>query len=175
MNSLIGALAFLNLQPVPPAKQPEPLPTAAIIRPRDLGLRDLAPIEPLPAPVAAEYEELPIIVPPKPTALRNGPGGPNDYAQGNCTFFVKTKRPDLPPSMGNANQWLYSARSYGMTTSAVPVEGAVGVNYDYYLGHVVYVESVNADGSVNISEMNYSGFGVISYRTTPASEFEYIY
>ena len=31
-------------------------------------------------------------------------------------------------------------------------------------GHVAYVESVNSDGSVTVSEMNYQGVGVVSTR-----------
>ena len=39
------------------------------------------------------------------------------------------------------------------------------------LGHVAYVESVNSDGSITISEMNYTnGPYNMNYRTIPASE-----
>jgi surface antigen len=33
------------------------------------------------------------------------------------------------------------------------------------VGHVAYVESVNADGSFTVSEMNYGGWGRVDYRT----------
>ena len=37
-------------------------------------------------------------------------------------------------------------------------------------GHVAYVENVNNDGSVKVSEMNYNGGpGVVSTRTISAS------
>ena len=36
-------------------------------------------------------------------------------------------------------------------------------------GHVGFVERVNADGSLFISEMNVQGVNVISTRTIPAS------
>jgi surface antigen len=39
------------------------------------------------------------------------------------------------------------------------------VTWESYLGHVAYVEAVNADGSWRVSEMNFVGFGVISERT----------
>jgi surface antigen len=32
-------------------------------------------------------------------------------------------------------------------------------------GHVAVVESVNADGSIVVSEMNYAGWNVVSSRT----------
>jgi surface antigen len=62
-----------------------------------------------------------------------------------------------------------------MSVGSEPRAGAVGTTTRGSLGHVVYVESVNGDGTINISEMNYKGFGVQSSRTTSASEFVYIY
>ena len=44
-------------------------------------------------------------------------------------------------------------------------------------GHVAFVESVNANGSITISEMNYSASpGIVTYRTIPASQVSsYVY
>jgi len=39
------------------------------------------------------------------------------------------------------------------------------VTWESGWGHVAIVESVNADGSWTVSEMNFAGFGVISSRT----------
>jgi surface antigen len=39
------------------------------------------------------------------------------------------------------------------------------VTWESYLGHVAYVESVNADGSWVVTEMNYVQFNVINERT----------
>ncbi len=39
------------------------------------------------------------------------------------------------------------------------------VTWESSLGHVAYVESVNADGSWTVSEMNYVAFDVIDLRT----------
>ena len=42
-------------------------------------------------------------------------------------------------------------------------------------GHVAYVENVNNDGSVKVSEMNYNGGpGVVSTRTISASQLALI-
>lgn len=96
----------------------------------------------------------------------------NTYAWGYCTWYVKNKRPDLPNSLGNGGQWVANAAARGFATGNVPRAGAVGEQP----GHVVYVESVNANGTVNISEMNYNGgLGVVNHRTVPASMFKYIY
>ena len=43
-------------------------------------------------------------------------------------------------------------------------------NYEGPIGHVAYVEQVNGDGSILISEMNYNTPpGIVDYRTIPAS------
>lgn len=100
----------------------------------------------------------------------------NTYDYGYCTWYVKNRRgASIPNSLGNANTWYSRAAAAGMSVGSVPKAGAVGTTTRGALGHVVYVESVNSDGSVNISEMNYQGWGVKSSRTTSASEFVYIY
>lgn len=99
----------------------------------------------------------------------------NMYDYGYCTWYVKNRRPDIGNTWGNANQWYGSAQAAGYSTGSAPVAGAIGVSFAGAYGHVVYVESVNGDGTVNISEMNYNGWGVESSRTTSASEFSYIY
>lgn len=113
------------------------------------------------------------IVAPAPSASYDGG---NTYGYGYCTWYVKNKRgSSLPNGLGNANTWYSRARSAGMAVGTTPVAGAVGTTTRGSLGHVVYVDSVNADGTINISEMNYKGWNVVSSRTTNASEFVYIY
>jgi surface antigen len=53
---------------------------------------------------------------------------------------------------------------------AKPKVGAIMVTWESYLGHVAYVESVSADGSWTVSEMNFVAFGVISTRTIKPGE-----
>ncbi len=83
---------------------------------------------------------------------------------------------------GNANQWPANARAAGITTSTVPRAGSVGVISAGQYGHTVWVESVNANGTINISQYNYfnaggSGWGHYSemYNLSPASYDTYIY
>lgn len=96
----------------------------------------------------------------------------NGYVAGNCTWYVKNKRPDIGNYWGNAGySWIANAQSAGYSTGATPRAGAIGVTP----GHVVYVESVNGDGSANISEMNYGALYRMNYRTVPAGAFTYIY
>lgn len=102
--------------------------------------------------------------------------GGNSYDYGYCTWYVKNRRgASLPNGLGNANTWYSRAAGMGMAVGATPKPGAVGTTTRGALGHVVYVESVNADGSINISEMNAPTWGAVTYRTAGAAEFVYIY
>jgi surface antigen len=95
----------------------------------------------------------------------------NKYIAGYCTWYVKNRRPDLPNNLGNASTWVSRALAQGLATGSTPVAGAVGQQGN----HVVYIESVNGDGTVTVSEMNQVGWNVISTRTVPAGYFSYIY
>lgn len=100
----------------------------------------------------------------------------NLYAFGNCTWYVKNRRPDIPNNLGNANTWYVTAQAEGWNVGTAPKKGAVGTTTAGWAGHVVYVEGVSLDGlTVTVSEMNYAGFDQIDERTVPASDFLYIY
>lgn len=103
--------------------------------------------------------------------VRAGSSSGNLYTAGYCTWYVKNRKPSLPNNLGNADTWVIRARAQGMATGTTPRAGAVGQRGM----HVVYVESVNGDGTVNISEMNHKGLYVITHRTLPADYFMYIY
>lgn len=100
-----------------------------------------------------------------------GSSAGNSYSPGYCTWYAKNRRPDLPNNLGNADTWVARAAAQGLATGSAPRAGAIGQQGM----HVVYIESVNGDGTVTVSEMNYQGRGVISSRTVPASSFRYIY
>lgn len=106
-----------------------------------------------------------------------GLGGP--YGAGQCTQWAWFKRQDVPSTLGNANTWAYRAEAIGYTVSRTPVRGAIFQTTSGWYGHVGYVEAVNPDGSILVTEMNYnySPFMVIQ-ATIPASSvgnFNYIY
>lgn len=87
------------------------------------------------------------------------------FPYGQCTYYVATRR--TVTWSGNAGQWYGNARAQGYAVGSTPQSGAIMVSYEgVSLGHVSYVESVNADGSFIVSEMNYNGgWGRISSRT----------
>ena len=96
-----------------------------------------------------------------------GLGGP--YVAGQCTQWAWYNRQDLPNTLGNANAWARNAAAYGYLVNNVPSAGAVIQDTSGWYGHVGYVEAVNSDGSIIVSEMNYGiPFRVIR-STFPAS------
>lgn len=96
----------------------------------------------------------------------------NTYYYGYCTWYAKQRRPDLPNRLGNGGQWAANAAAQGYATGSSPRAGAIAET----TGHVAYVESVNGDGTIVISEMNGpAGWGVVGTRTVPASQYRYIY
>ncbi|MBR3122117.1 LysM peptidoglycan-binding domain-containing protein [Candidatus Saccharibacteria bacterium] len=98
---------------------------------------------------------------------------------GQCTTWGWLKRPDLGFIKANANRWDDIARAAGLTVNHTPAAGAIFQTDAGWYGHVGYVESVNSDGSINISERNYAGcrHGVL-FSTVPAGaagRFNYIH
>lgn len=110
------------------------------------------------------------------TVARYAPGSQgNQYAPGYCTYYVKQMRPDLPNDLGNANQWYSNAKAEGYKVGSKPKVGAVGVSYEGWAGHVVYVQKLKKNGNVVISEMNYMGLWNKNTREVSPSSFVYIY
>lgn len=103
-------------------------------------------------------------------------GGP--YGRGQCTQWAWYKRQDLPSNLGNANAWARNAAAAGYVVNRTPSAGAIFQTSSGWYGHVGYVEAVNSDGSIIVSEMNYG----VNYRVIrsiiPASavgNFNYIH
>ncbi len=99
-----------------------------------------------------------------------GYGNDNGYAYGNCTWWAKYMRPDLPSNLGNANMWAYNARNRGYAVDNTPSAGAVFQTSAGWAGHVGYVESVNGDGSITVTEMNYNYLYNTIRAKIPASQ-----
>jgi surface antigen len=108
---------------------------------------------------------------PQSQTIARGSASGNSYYAGYCTWYAKSRRPDMPNNLGNANTWVARAAAQGFATGSRPQAGAIGQQGM----HVVYVERVNSNGTVTVSEMNYQGYGVVSSRTVPAGTFMYIY
>ncbi|MDL2363352.1 MAG: CHAP domain-containing protein [Patescibacteria group bacterium] len=66
---------------------------------------------------------------------------------------------------GNANQWDDNARAAGIPVDGTPQAGDVAISNNGYYGHAMYVESVNGDGTFNLSQYNASLNGTFSTRS----------
>ena len=100
----------------------------------------------------------------------------NAYAWGNCTWYVYNRRPDIGSFWGNASTWAVSARAAGYRVDQTPSVGAIAQwnayanPYIWGYGHVAIVESINSDGTITVTDMNYAGkLNVVTTRTVSAS------
>lgn len=94
---------------------------------------------------------------------------------------VYQKNGYMPYGYGNAIMWPGNARAAGIGTGRTPRAGAAGVMSVGAYGHIVWVESVNSDGTINISQYNEwlpnGGWGQYSerYHVSPSTYDTYIY
>lgn len=77
--------------------------------------------------------------------------------------------------IGNANQWDDNARNQGIPTDYSPRAGDVAISNAGYYGHAMYVESVNPNGTINISQYNASWTGTYSTNTISPSGLVFIH
>src|SRR5699024_9297070 len=96
----------------------------------------------------------------------------NLYTAGQCTWYVFDKTcGEIGSTWGNANNWSSAASSAGYTVNNSQEAGSILQSSEGSMGNVAYVENVNSDGSVNVSEMNYNGGPYsVSERTISAGE-----
>ncbi len=121
--------------------------------------------------------------------------GSGGYDRGYCTWWADYRRAQvgkpIPSNLGNASTWKSRSQAAGIPVGNTPQQYAVWwvPPRDYY-GHVGFVEIVNADGSIWISEMNShgqvsptngapaGGWNRVDYRLIPADQvrnYSYIY
>lgn len=106
-------------------------------------------------------------------------GSGNGYIYGFCTWHAANRRiatgNPLPSNLGHASSWYRNAVANGMSVGDKPRAGAVlwhvNTRIAGGLGHVGYVERMNDDGSILVSDMNYPRWGGVTYRTIQPSEF----
>lgn len=64
---------------------------------------------------------------------------------------------------GNANQWDDNAIASGIPVDRSPQVGDVAISNSGYYGHSMYVEAVNDDGSIAVSQFNHDWNGTYSF------------
>ena len=76
---------------------------------------------------------------------------------------------------GHAYQWPGNAQGAGIPTGSSPRAGAAAVSYGGPYGHVMYVEAVNGNGTITVSDYNLGVDGMYRYYTRSAAGLTYIY
>ena len=136
--------------------------------------------------VPAEYKDkLPYGLPTDQAILEGQGYSGNAYELGNCTWYVYNRFAQIGigiyPYLGNANQWVDSGQAQGYEISTIPkpgsavvfMNGVAGASPIY--GHVGFCEYVNSDGSFLMSEMNFAGLYLTTWRTlTPQSGIYFV-
>jgi len=185
-----GALASVPQRPIAAAASATIVPLSTPIEPVSSAIEQMDDLKPHPARavvmiyVLATPQPTPVVIQrraplaARPTvsaspspAVRPVSGGGNGFSYGYCTWWVAHKR--YIPWRGNAYQWWWNARTFGFAEGPTPRAGAVmvmGISGTSPQGHVAYVESVNANGSFVVSEMNWwgvpgGGWNRVDYRT----------
>lgn len=116
----------------------------------------------------------------------NGNGtDPLGYGCRQCVsytaFKVGQRTGNYPRYWGNANMWPSSARAAGYQTGNTPRSNSVGIIMAGQYGHTVWVDSVNSDGTLTVSQYNYynaggPGWGNYSKMRVSAATYNvYIY
>ncbi|MDR1012747.1 MAG: CHAP domain-containing protein [Lactobacillales bacterium] len=101
------------------------------------------------------------VVSPYRTSFTSAISSGGGYSGGmQCTDYTTAKTGI--GGLGNASQWATNAQAEGLRVDHIGEAGAAvafapGVGGASSFGHVGVVESVNSDGTVNMSEANYSG------------------
>lgn len=106
---------------------------------------------------------------------------------GSCTEYVARQRPELfvyedgsRRMTGNAEDRLSNAKTHWFETGKTAKQGAIAVYYEGQggrkYGHVAYVEHVQNNGNIIVSEMNYKQDYIVTWRVVKANRAAgYIY
>ncbi len=81
----------------------------------------------------------------------------------------------IPYGLGNANMWPDGARAAGISVDSSPRAGDVAIWDIGPYGHAMYVESVNNNGTITVSQYNADYYGHFSTATISSSGFQYIH
>lgn len=146
---------------------------------QEVQAAEVAPVEEA-APAVQEVEQPQASTPAAASPVTSASNGSNYYDWGTCAWYVFEQRSQrglgVGGNWGNATNWANGAQSAGYSVTNSPSVGAIMqapayTNGAYGLGHVAIVESVNADGSILVSEMQFGGgLGDVNTRTISASQ-----
>lgn len=100
----------------------------------------------------------------------------NVYDDGQCTYYVFDKVKEhgqmIERSWHDAKYWAERAEEDGYEVNGKPAVGSILQSPRGKQGHVAYVEKVNDNGSIEVSEMNYIAPFKVSTRTIDADRID---
>ncbi len=106
----------------------------------------------------------------------------NTYDTGQCTHYifekVKERGHMIESDWSDAEHWAENAEADEYVVNDQPETGAIMQTARGEIGHVAYIESVNSDGSIHISEMNLYEPHEVTERTIEAqnlNDYTYIH
>jgi surface antigen len=77
--------------------------------------------------------------------------------------------------MGHAYQWVATTSRHGIPNGRTPKEGSVAYWAVGTYGHVMYVEKLNGDGTMWVSDYNWNRDGAYHYYKRSTAGLTYIY
>lgn len=101
--------------------------------------------------------------------MKPDPMAYNPYEKGQCTDYAFEKVKDdgnmIGKSWGDAKHWAEQAKEAGYTVNQQPKASALLQSPRGEQGHVAYIERVNDDGSLDVTEMNFVAPHQVTSRT----------
>jgi len=81
----------------------------------------------------------------------------------------------MPFGFGDANKWPSAAKQHGIPVDTQPKAGDVAIRLGGQHGHSMYVESINSDGTLHVSEYNKNKTGTFQQETIAADGLLFIH
>jgi surface antigen len=90
-------------------------------------------------------------------------------------YRVATSGRHMPYGFGDANKWPAAAKANDIPVDRSPRVGDVAIRLDGQHGHSMYVESINTDGTLNVSQYNKNKTGTYSEEKIVADGLVFIH
>jgi surface antigen len=81
----------------------------------------------------------------------------------------------MPYGFGDANKWPDAARAHGIAVDVTPRVGDVAILPGGEHGHSMYIERVNPDGTVLVSQYNKNKTGTYSQENVATTGFVFVH
>ncbi|MFC0136884.1 CHAP domain-containing protein [Staphylococcus petrasii] len=106
----------------------------------------------------------------------------NTYVKGQCTYYafdrIRQNGNMINNEWGDAKEWASKAEDEGYKVDEHPKPGSILQTSEGDHGHVAYVEKVNDNGSLTVSDMNYKKPYEVTTRhigTYEVKDYNYIH